>query len=58
MLPGSTFNVILLLFPGVYGAQVCVPKQADYTNKHEPEVWRNNGKVYELSGYVYSPITQ
>jgi len=31
------------------------PEQADHTNKHEPEVWRNDGEVDDLSGYVHSP---
>ena len=31
------------------------PKQTDYTDKHEPEVWGNDGEVDDLSGYVYSP---
>ena len=31
------------------------PEQTDYTNKHEPEVGRNDGEVDGLSGYVHSP---
>jgi len=31
------------------------PEQTDDTNEHEPEVWRNDGEVNRLRGYVYGP---
>ena len=31
------------------------PEQTDDTDEHEPEVWRNDGKVDDLCGYVYGP---
>ena len=31
------------------------PKQTDYTNKREPEMWGDDSEVDDLSGYVYTP---
>jgi len=56
--PNPMLDVVESPFPGVYGTQVCIPEQADHTNEHEPKVWRDDCKVYDLSRYIYGPITQ